>query len=152
MTQIPDQAVSDEHGTPLSAPCALPSPEAWRTAALRHGELFAPLVVGARIALLPRTAPTRTLLWEAGEDGIDARVESFAGFAACAADIVLAADDSSLCEIRRAIDGGLFEALRAGIRAGHIVCYVLKRRCVLEERGFEEMLEALGFAFMGACR
>jgi hypothetical protein len=29
---------------------------------------------------------------------------------------------------------------------------MLKRRCVLEERGLEDLLDALGFAFMGACR
>jgi hypothetical protein len=46
----------------------------------------------------------------------------------------------------------LFAVLRAGVRSGHIVCYMLKRRCLLEERGFDELLEALGFAFMGACR
>jgi hypothetical protein len=46
----------------------------------------------------------------------------------------------------------LFEVLRAGIRSGHIVCYMLKRRCLLEERGLDELLDALGFAFMGACR
>jgi hypothetical protein len=46
----------------------------------------------------------------------------------------------------------LFEVLRAGVRSGRVVCYMLKRRCVLEERGLDELLEALGFAFMGACR
>ena len=68
------------------------------------------------------------------------------------ADIVLAADDESLAAVRAAADGALFAALRAGIRSGHIVCYMLKRRCLLEERGFDELLDALGFAFMGACR
>ena len=152
MTPTLAHAVPDEHSSCLPAPRVLPSPEAWRAAAVRHDELFAPLDPGARIALLPRAAPTQMLVWQAGEGGIDARVEPFAGYAACAADIVLAADDVSLSEIRLAIDGGLFDALRAGIRSGRVVCYVLKRRCVLEERGFEEMLDALGFAFMGACR
>lgn len=53
---------------------------------------------------------------------------------------------------RAAVHGALFETLRAGIRSGHIVCYLLKRRCEPEERGFEELLDALGFAFMRACR
>ena len=55
-------------------------------------------------------------------------------------------------EVRSAVTGRLFEVLRAGIRSGHVVCYMLKRRCVLEERGLDELLDALGFAFMGACR
>ena len=62
------------------------------------------------------------------------------------------ADDGALAAVRAAGNGPLFEVLRAGIRSGRIVCYMLKRRCELEERGFDELLDALGFAFMGACR
>jgi hypothetical protein len=102
--------------------------------------------------LLARSAPTHVLFWEAGERGIDAWIAPFAGYSASAADMVLAADDESLAELRAVCNDALFEVLRAGIRSGHIVCYMLKRRCVLEERGFDELLEALGFAFMGACR
>jgi hypothetical protein len=131
---------------------ALPAPEAWLAAAACHDDLFAPLDPGVRIALLARAAPTRMLVWEAGNAEVDARIEPFAGYAACDADIVLAADDDSLGAIRSAAATALFEVLRAGIRSGHIVCYMLRRRCVLEQRGFDEMLDALGFAFMGACR
>ena len=152
MIEAASEAASDGGATVGSAPQPLPSAEAWRAAAARHAELFAPLDAGARIVLLPRSALTQMLVWESGEDGIDARIEPFTGYASCAADIVLAADDLWLSEIRSATAGRLFEALRAGIRSGHIVCYVLKRRCVLEERGFDELLDALGFAFMGACR
>lgn len=134
------------------APAALPTTDAWRSAAGRHDDLFAPLDPGARIGLIARSAPTHVLFWEAGDGGIDAWVASFAGYAATDAEIVLAADDESLAQLRAAGDGALFEVLRAGIRSGHIVCYMLERRCVLEERGFDELLEALGFAFMGACR
>jgi len=130
----------------------LPAPEAWLAAAAHHHELFAPLDPGVRIALVARTAPTRMLVWEAGGAGVDVRIEPFAGYSASATDIVLAADDESLSDVRSAAAGRLFEALRAGIRSGHVVCYMLKRRCVLEERGLDELLDALGFAFMGACR
>lgn len=137
-------------------PAALPGDRAWAAAAARHHELFAPLDAGARIALLARSAPSHLLVWQAGEQGVDARVEPFAGgYAASGADIVLAADDEALAAVRTAAardDGALFETLRAGIRSGAIVCYMLRRRCVLEERGYDELLDALGFAFMGACR
>lgn len=131
---------------------ALPRAEAWRAAAEHHGELFAPLDAGVRIALVARSAPARMLIWEAAEAGVEALVEPFAGYATCDADIVLAADDESLAEVRATPASSLFAALRAGIRSGRIVCYMLKRRCVLEERGLDEVLDALGFAFMGACR
>ena len=152
MTPIAVDAASDRRSTPECLVDQLPSPDAWLAAAAHHGELFAPLDTGVRVALLARSAPTRMLVWEAGSAGVDARLETFAGYAASGADIVLAADHESLLEVRSAAAGRLFEVLRAGIRSGHIVCYVLKRRCVLEERGLEELLDALGFAFMGACR
>ena len=133
-------------------PGSLPSPDVWRVAAIRHEALFAPLDPGVRIGLLAREAPTTVLIWETRETGVDAHLEPFTGYAATRAEIVLAADDVSLAMIRAASDIDLFVELRAGIRSGHIVCYMLKRRCILEERGLDEMLDALGFAFMGACR
>ena len=152
MTPITAHAASDRRSTLSSAVDLLPSPEAWLAAAAHHGELFAQLDPGVRIALLARTAPTQMLVWEADDAGVDARIEPFADYAASAADIVLAADDEWLSEVRSAAAARLFEVLRGGVRSGHIVCYLLRRRCVLEERGLEEMLDALGFAFMGACR
>ena len=152
MTSIAVDATSDRSATPNCGVDPLPSPEAWLAAAAYHGELFAPLDLGVRIALLARSSPTQMLVWEAGNAGIDAQFEAFAGYTASGADIVLAADRESLLEVCSAVTERLFEVLRAGIRSGHIVCYVLKRRCVLEERGLDELLDALGFAFMGACR
>ena len=137
---------------PVACAAALPSPPAWRAAALRHAALFEALDPGARVALVPRSAPASMLLWEVGAGSVEARIEPFTGFGASGADIALSADDAALAAIAQAVDGALFTALRAGIRAGHIVCYVLRRRCQLEERGFEELLDALGYAFMGACR
>jgi len=130
----------------------LPSPQAWRAAAARHGELFDALDPGARIALLARSAPQQMLLWEVGAGGVEARLAPFGGYAQCGADIALAADDEALAAIGTAIDGELFDKLKSGIRSGHIVTFMLKRRCQLEERGFDELLDALGFVFMGACR
>lgn len=137
--------------TPAPA-AALPSPAAWCAAAVHHHELFAPLDPGVRIALVARGAPSRMLVWDVGAAGVAARVEPFAGYAATGADIVLAADDAALARIGAAEPPRLFATLRADIRAGHVVCYMLRRRCVLEERGCDELLDALGFAFMGACR
>ena len=134
------------------APAPLPAPQAWQAAADRRPDLFGPLDAGARIALVARARPDTMLLWQVQDEGVAARVEPFAGYAASGADIALATDDAALADILAAGDGALFEVLRAGIRSGHIVCYILRRRCHLEERGFEELLTELGFAFMGACR
>lgn len=131
---------------------ALPAVAAWRAAAACHDELFAALDPGARIGLVARETPATMLLWEVGSAGIEVRDAPFPGFSASGADVLLAADAEALAKICAAADKQLFEVLRAGIRSGAVVCYILRRRCDLEERGFEELLDALGFAFMGACR
>jgi hypothetical protein len=137
----------------LQAPAvALPAAHAWEAAARRHADLFQAIDPGARLGLLARAAPTVMLLWERSASGVVAGVVPFTGYAESGADIVLAADGDALAAIHAASDETLFEVLRAGIRSGHIVCYMLRRRCHLEERGFDELLDALGFAFMGACR
>ena len=115
-------------------------------------DLFQPLDPGARIALVARSDPQSMLLWQVGDDGVETLREPFAGYSASGADIALCADDEALAEIEAATGETMFAVLRAGIRSGHIVCYILRRRCHLEERGFEELLTELGFAFMGACR
>ena len=131
---------------------ALPAVAAWRAAAACHDELFAALDPGARIGLVAREAPATMLLWEVGDAGIEVRDAPFSGYSASGADVLLAADAEALARIRAAAGKHLFEVLRAGIRSGAVVCYILRRRCDLEARGFEELLDALGFAFMGACR
>ena len=135
-----------------TAVARLPDAPAWRGAAARHADLFSALDPGARIALIARSAPSAMLLWHSTASGIEASVEPFGGYAQSGADIVLAADDEALASIRAASAARLFEVLRTGIRSGSIVCYMLRRRCHLEERGFDELLDALGFVFMGACR
>jgi len=131
---------------------ALPAPGAWRSAATYHDELFAALDPGARIGMIAREAPGTMLLWEAGDTGIAVRDAPFLGYSASGVDLLLSADAEALAAIRGASEAQLFTVLRAGIRSGAVICYMLSRRCVLEAQGFEELLEALGFAFMGACR
>ncbi len=138
--------------TETDSPARLPARERWQAAADARDDLFGPLDPGARIALVARTDPQAMLLWQVREQGVAAQVEPFAGFTASGADIALSADDEALAAIVAASEERLFEVLRAGIRSGRIVCYILRRRCHLEERGFEELLTELGFAFMGACR
>lgn len=131
---------------------ALPSLPAWQAAANARPDLFEPLDAGARVGLVARSGASTMLLWQVEEAGVAARLEAFTGHAASGADIALSADEEALEAIAAANAATLFEVLRAGIRSGRIVCYILRRRCHLEERGFEELLTELGFAFMGACR
>lgn len=131
---------------------ALPDPQGWRAAAAARVELFQTLDTGSRIGLIARSSPSRMLVWEASAEGMDVQDAPFPGFTTSGVDLLLSANDEALAQIGAAARGPLFEVLRSGIRSGSVVCYMLRRRCDLEARGYEELLEALGFAFMGACR
>ena len=122
------------------------------TAAQCHKHLFATLDAGARIGLIAREVPRSMLVWEADGGACRVDVVGFGGFSACGADVLMSADAEAMTQICAAGEIRLFDVLRACIRRGTVVCYMLRRRCDLEARGFDELLEALGFAFMGACR
>lgn len=130
----------------------LPAAESWMAAAQSHKHLFATLDAGARIGLIARETPTSMLVWEADGNGCSVDVVGFGGYSACGADVLMSADAEAMAQICDAGEVRLFDVLRACIRRGTVVCYMLRRRCDLEARGFDELLEALGFAFMGACR
>lgn len=131
---------------------ALPDPSGWRAAAAARGELFETLDAGSRIGFIARSCPEHMLVWEAGASGTDVQVAPFPGYSNAGVDLLLAANDEAMPKIVEASRGPLFDVLRSGIRSGSVVCYMLRRRCDLETRGYDELLEALGFAFMGACR
>ncbi|NMG74171.1 hypothetical protein [Aromatoleum diolicum] len=131
---------------------ALPDPQGWRAAAAARIELFQTLDAGCRIGFIARSSPAQMLVWEASASGTDVQVAPFPGYANSGLDLLLAANDDAIGAIVEAARGPLFDVLRAGIRSGSVVCYMLRRRCDLEARGYDELLEALGFAFMGACR
>ncbi|WP_159051731.1 hypothetical protein [Thauera aromatica] len=130
----------------------LPGPQAWRLAAENRADLFQALDPGARIGLVARGSPEKMLVWESSDHAVEAKDMPFKGYGAAEVDILLAADNDALEKIVVATEGPLFEVLRAGIRSGSVVCYMLRRRCDLETKGYDEILEALGFVFMGACR
>jgi hypothetical protein len=130
----------------------LPDPQAWHAAAREQAELFDALERGARIGLIARHAPDEMLVWETSATGVAVDVALFSGFAHAGVDLLLSADEASLAAIRGATGEDLFAVMRAEIRRGALVCYVLRRRCELDALGYEELLDALGFAFLGACR
>ena len=150
-----DAAIHEGYSAGRAAVSAMPEyPGAWRAAAARHEELFAALDPGARITgLVAREARGHDAVVGGGRrPGSMRALAPFPGFSASGADILMAADAEALAQICGAADGQLFAVLRSGIRSGAVVCYILRRRCDLEARGFEELLDGLGFAFMGACR
>ncbi|MCC6609674.1 MAG: hypothetical protein IT515_08400 [Burkholderiales bacterium] len=144
----------------------------WQRMLDRHAELFTELAPGARIGILPReptgfapgrqpagwrdarfgTAGAPFLAWEAAEGRMHARCEQIGGFGEARADFLLLADAQSIAEAYAALEGDALGRLKRRIRRGDVMLCTFRTRAELARAGYEDFLDSLGLAFMGACR
>jgi hypothetical protein len=134
----------------------LPPPTAWQTMLDSNAELFGDLDDGSRIGFARRADVNRPgaamVVWEAEDGRLHARQKPFPGYEGADVDVLLVADDESVAALAGELDGDALPALKHLVRRGNIVCYVLKRRCLLVAAGYEDVLDSIGVPFMGACR
>lgn len=134
----------------------LPPPERWAPLFERHGTLFGDLEDGARIGIAARDeirGPAASMVvWEARGGRMAASGRPFPGFRDAGVDVLLVGDGESIAALEDELDGDPLPTLKGLVRKGGIVCYVLRRQCELLEAGFEDVLQSLGVAFLGACR
>jgi hypothetical protein len=74
----------------------------------------------------------------------------FTGISSAAVDALLFVEREALREVLQ--HGDPLGEMKRQIRKGRILLMVLRTKNELRERGFEEVFEALGLPFMGACR
>ena len=97
--------------------------------------------------------PEATLLvWEATAGAMRARYERFPGFDAVAVDLLLIADDATLCAVHDAANLNPLAQIKSKVRRRDILLFVVKAKHELIECGYSELLESLGLVFMGTCR
>jgi len=143
---------------------------AWQAMLDRHQALFAEMLPGSRIGILPRSATNllpgrrlaglaamdllegRMLAWEAKEEGMRAGVRSCLRFEEAQVDLLLVPDDSALEAILAALGGDALAVMKKMIRQGNMLFFVMKAKHELQEAGYEDFLDSLGLAFLGACR
>ncbi|MEW6367328.1 MAG: hypothetical protein AB1714_22070 [Acidobacteriota bacterium] len=128
----------------------------WQAMLERNSELFSGVQPGARIGIMPRSAPGSAeqlmLVWQVAEGGISARFELFDGIPSIKADLLLAADADAMTAIRDALSGDILAAMKRQIRRGGILVYVLRTKRQLQDAGYEDLLDSLGSGYLGACR
>ncbi len=138
----------------MTAP--LPPAAAWQVLLDRHAELFADLDEGARIGVARRDdvnqAGAVMVVWEIEDGKAKAKEQPFPGYQEAKVDVMLVGDDGAMGDIAGELDGDALPALKQLVRKGSFICYVLKRRCVLEAAGYEDVLDSFGVPFLGACR
>lgn len=163
--------MQDPVATPLVPADAGADAARWQ-AVFDHGEaLFAGLSDGARMGLFAqpgfapggrriagldaaaaRHAGMPMLAFEARAGRIGVTVEPFAGFEAARLDLLFVADDEARAELAGAPAEATLRAMKRLIRHGSVMFFVFRNKHELQDAGYEDFLDSLGLAFLGACR
>ncbi|MBE7422178.1 MAG: hypothetical protein HS110_07050 [Zoogloeaceae bacterium] len=141
----------------------------WQAMLDRHGELFAEMAPGSSVALVPREGsgiqPGKhvaglkaaggsgdMLRWEVTADGMRAALVPYRGFQEAKVDLLFVAEAEALDRLRGDIGDETLPMMKRQIRAGGIMFFVMRTKYELQDAGYEEFLDSLGLAFLGACR
>ncbi len=142
---------------------------AWQSMLERHGPLFSELVPGSSVGFVPRAGSGiqpgkhvagvmnaggsgQMLTWAMGDDGMRADIRDYAGFQDASVDLLFVADEDGLAAMRDALAGETLSIIKRQIRKGSIMFFVMKTKYQLQDAGYEDFLDSLGLAFLGACR
>lgn len=146
--------------------------ESWQDMLDRHAELFTEMVPGSAVGIVARSGsglhPGKhvaalnmaggsgaMLVWQIrGGDmaGMLAIQRQYEGFKQANVDLLFVADEAALVAIREALQGDTLSIMKRLIRKGNIMFYVMKTKYQLQDAGYEDFLDSLGLAFLGACR
>ena len=130
--------------------------DGWQALLDRHPDVFRGLMPGARIGLLSKDdfePPRATMLvWQANDNGMRAHYEPFPGFEQVKIDLLFIADDDAIRRLHDRAAPAPFAEIKSKVRRRDIILYVVKPRDELIDCGYEDFLDSLGLAFMGACR
>ncbi len=141
----------------------------WQSMLDRQRELFVEMDAGSRIGFVSREAsgilPGKRLegvqvvatevplmAWQVENGGMSARIERFAGMSSTRVDLLLVADREAMDTMLAELGGDMLKTIKRLIRRGNIMFFVFRNKAQLQDAGYEDFLESLGLAFLGACR
>ena len=141
----------------------------WQSMLDRQRELFVGMDAGSRIGFVSREAsgilPGKRLegvqvvatevalmAWQVENGGMSARIERFAGMSSTRVDLLLVADREAMDPMQAELGGDMLKTIKRLIRRGNIMFFVFKNKAQLQDAGYEDFLDSLGLAFLGACR
>ncbi len=130
--------------------------DGWHSLLAREHRLFEPMVEGARVGIVARADADAghgdLLAWSRTRDGMRVERRPFHGFADCDVGVLFVAQDGALEALHARIDENALGAMKLQLRDGSMLLYVIAPKKQLLDDGYEDFLEALGLAFLGACR
>jgi hypothetical protein len=141
----------------------------WQAMLDRHAPLFSELVTGAAVGFVPREGsgiqPGKhvaglksaggsgdMLTWAMDGTAMRAAIRPYSGFQEAGVDLLFVADEGGLQAMRDAVGGDTLSILKRQIRSGALMFFVMKTKVQLQDAGYEDFLDSLGLAFLGACR
>jgi hypothetical protein len=131
-------------------------PARWQPVLDGHADLFAPLDPGSAAALVAKAdwdaASGAALEWRAAAGGMRASLRPWEGAARTDADLIFVGLRDALERLAETDAGERLSRLKDLVHGGEVLFFVMKTKCNLVNAGWEEFLESLGLAFMGACR
>jgi len=144
-------------GQGMTAHEMLADTPAWEAMLASHAATFAALQPGCSLGLVPKAdterRPGRMLVWERCDgERMKAEVRPFTGYQGCGVDILFAAEDEGLAAIHRRLADRPLGEMKSALRRGELYLFVMKSRDQLIDAGWDEFLETLGLAYLGACR
>ena len=141
---------------------------AWQSMLERYSELFVDMQQGSRIGIVSReasgilpgkrlegvqtSAEVPMLAWQVENGGMAARIERFAGMSSTRVDLLLVADADAMAAMLDQLSGDMLTAIKRLIRRGSMMFFVFRTKAELQDAGYEDFLDSLGLAFLGACR
>jgi hypothetical protein len=143
--------------------------KAWQAMLDRHAPLFSELSPGSAVGFVPRAGSGihpgkhvagvmnaggegEMLTWSMDGDRMRANVRQYSGFQDARVDLLFVADEAGLDAMREALHGETLSIIKRQIRKGSIMFFVMKTKFELQDAGYEDFLDSLGLAFLGACR
>ncbi len=134
--------------------------DGWQQVLDRQAGLFADVAAGASIGLVPgspargriaqEVAPAPMHLWQREATGMRVGSGEYRGLRTFSCDILLRPEDGAL-ETALA-HRNPFGELKRQLRAGRVLCMVMRDRNELRAHGWADLFEALGLPFLGTCR
>jgi hypothetical protein len=146
----------DSVSAPVSEAGAWADLSGWQALLDRHQRLFDAWIDGGAVGIVPRAAADagdgEMLAWTRRDGSMRVERRRFGGFADCGVGVLFVAEPGALAAVHERLADNALGQMKLQLRQGGMLLYVLAPKSQLLDDGYEDFLETLGLAFMGACR
>lgn len=128
----------------------------WQPVLDAHATLFADLAQGVAVGFIAKPdwdRGTGTVLeWRASEGRMAATAQPWRGAAKSDHDLLFIGLRDAFDRLAAEDADQRLSLLKDLVHEGEVLFFVMKTKCILIDSGWEDFLDCLGLAFMGACR